>query len=81
MKGGGVHGGGPHIYIYGQKHLYTERKSRLQGTACWDPEVARDMNRTSNEINTRDVPHFLLVQAWIRLNEICPNFKDHIEDS
>ena len=68
-----------------QKHLFTARKSRLQGTTFWGLEVAllgeRDRNRASNEINTHDVPHFLLVQAWIRLNEICPNFEDYIEDS
>ena len=71
-----------------QKHLFMERKSRLQGTALRGPEVTligeRDGNQTSNEINTRDVPHFLLsplVQAWIRLNEICQNFEDHIQDS
>ena len=63
---------------------FTDEKSRLQGTAFWGPEVAlcgeRDRNRTSNEINTYYVPYFLLVQAWIRLNEICQNFEDHIED-
>ena len=44
------------------------------------PEVAlpgkRDRNRTSNEINAHDVPHFLFVKAWIRLNEICQSFED-----
>ena len=38
---------------------------------------------TGNEHRTRStrMPHFLLVQAWIRLNEICPTFEDHIDDS
>ena len=58
-------------FPYEQTHSFSERKSRLQGTAFWGPEVAllgpRDRNRTSNEINTHDVSHFLLVQAWIRL--------------
>ena len=66
-------------------HLSTEKKSRLQGTVVWVPEVAlagkRDRNQTSNQINTHDVPHFLFGQAWIRLNEICQDFEDHVEDS
>ena len=41
-----------------------EKKSRLQGTVFWGPEVAlpgkRDRNQTSSEINAHDVPHFLL---------------------
>ena len=57
----------------------------IQVNVFWGAEVAlpgeRDMKRTWNEINTHDVPHFLLVQAFIRLNEICQNFEDHIEDS
>ena len=68
-----------------QPHLFMEKKSRLQGTVFWGPEVAfrgkGDRNRTSKEINTHHVPHFLFVQAWTRLNEICQNFEDHIEDS
>ena len=64
-----------------QKYLFTERKSRLQGTAFWGPEVALLGGRDRrNEINTYDVPHFLLVQAWTRLNHICPNLEDHIEE-
>ena len=42
--------------LYEQPHLFTEDKSRLEGTAFWGPEAEhpgeRDRNRTSNEINT-----------------------------
>ena len=65
--------------------LFAEKKSRLHGTVFWGPEVAlsgkRDRNRTSNKLNRHDVPHILFVKAWIRLNEFCQNFEDHIEDS
>ena len=71
--------------LHEQPHKFTEKKSRLHGTVFWGPEVAlpgkRDWNRTSNEINTLDVPHLLFVKGSIRLNKICQNFKDHIEDS
>ena len=66
-------------------HVFRENKSRLHGTVFWGPEVAppgkRDKKRTSNAISTHDVPHFLFVQAWMRLNDICQNSDDHIEDS
>ena len=73
------------VYTCEQPHLFTSKKSRLQGTLFRSPHVAlpgkRDRNRTWTEINAHDVPHFLVVQARIRLNEICQNFDDHIEDS
>ena len=57
-----------------QPHLFTEKKSRRQGAVFWGPEVTlpgkQDRNPASNEINTHAVPHFLFVQAWIRLTEI-----------
>ena len=68
--------------------MFTERNSIDYMVACLKgPEVALpgkpDRDRTSNEINTHDVPHllYLFVEAWIRLNEICQDFEDHIEDS
>ena len=74
-----------HIYIYEQPHFFAEKKSRLQGTVFWGPEVSlpckRDRNRISNKINTHDVPHFLFVKAWITWNEICQYLEDHIEVS
>ena len=73
------------MYTYEQSYFFTEKKKRLQDTVFWGLAAAlpgeRDRNRTSNEINTHHVPHFLLVQAWIGLNEIRQNFEDHLEDS
>ena len=74
-----------YIYIFEQPQIFTEKKSRLHGTVFWGPEVVlpgkRDRKRTSNEINAHDVPHLLFVKAWVRLDEICQNFEDRIEDS
>ena len=45
---------------YQQRHLFMEKRNRLQGTVFWCPAVAlpgeRDRNPTSNEINTHHVP-------------------------
>ena len=67
------------IYIYvcvcERPHSFTEKKSRLQGTVFWGPEVARPGKRDRNRCsNIHDVPHFRFVQSWVRFNGICQNF-------
>ena len=68
-----------------QKMRRTTQKIYTAKSVFRCPEVVlpgkRNRNRTSNEINTHDLPHFHFVQAWVRLNEICQEFGDHIEDS
>ena len=55
------------VYMHMSSRIYLRKEEH--GTAVWGPVVAlsgkRDRKRTSNDINTHDVPHFLFVQAWI----------------